>query len=68
MLKLTPKIFVIIPLLPNRLMIPNPCEIDGINIGNVNNTVNNALCFIFVLFIVYASKYDKVIDINASYN
>ena len=47
---LNPNILDIIPFAPNKLINPSPCDIDGINIGIVNNTFNTALCFIFVLF------------------
>jgi hypothetical protein len=50
------------PFDPNKLINPNPCDIEGINIGNINNIFNNPLCFIFVLLIAYANK--KAINID----
>lgn len=41
--------FVITPLLPSKTTSPVPCEIDGINIGNVNNNTKIFLNFKFDL-------------------
>jgi hypothetical protein len=37
------RILVNIPFAPNRIIIPMPCEMEGISIGNVIKTPNKAL-------------------------
>ena len=62
------KNLVIMPLLPNRMIKPIPCEMDGINIGKVIRTVNKYLHLIWVLFIAHAKQYARTIDITVASN
>ena len=61
-----PNNLVRIPLLPNKIIRPMPCDIEGINIGKVINTVKKYLSFICVLLIAQAKPYAKTIDISVA--
>lgn len=52
------------PLVPNKFISPRPCDIEGINIGIVNNTFKIARWAILVLLMVYANNQAMRIDIT----